>query len=107
MASLIVLGIVVMPLAPIAIQRIGTASIFALNPREAARSRAGLTLEAAAKSARVTPAYLRSIERHGGASFGLAQRLASIYGCRIDLFLTAPAAVTSTRTKSSTKGARA
>jgi len=53
----------------------------------AARESAGLTIEAAAQRARVTPAYLRQIERHGGAPFALACRLARLYGAPLDTFL--------------------
>jgi transcriptional regulator with XRE-family HTH domain len=58
-----------------------------------ARAAAGLTIEQAAKHARIGPDYLRRIERHGGAPYPLACRLASLYrsrgvsAARIDLFL--------------------
>ncbi|MEN6415837.1 MAG: helix-turn-helix transcriptional regulator [Armatimonadota bacterium] len=51
-----------------------------------ARLAAGLTLEEAAKRARVCVAYLRSVEREG-ASFVLATRLSRIYNCGMDEFL--------------------
>ncbi len=51
-----------------------------------ARELAGLTLEDAAKRARVTPGYLATVERQG-APYVLAQRLSKLYDCRIDLFL--------------------
>lgn len=53
---------------------------------ERARELAGLTLEQAAKRARICPRYLRRVER-AGANYALAQRLAAIYGCRIEVFL--------------------
>jgi hypothetical protein len=55
-------------------------------PAAAARERAGLALEAAARRALVTPAYLRRVERTG-APFSLATRLARIYGCPLGVFL--------------------
>jgi transcriptional regulator with XRE-family HTH domain len=55
----------------------------------AARESVGLTLEAAARRARVTPDYLRRVERHG-ASYVLARRLAALYNCPIDAFLPKP-----------------
>jgi len=51
-----------------------------------ARETVGLTLEQAAKRARITPQYLMQVERKG-ASFSLAQRLSRLYDCRIDFFL--------------------
>jgi transcriptional regulator with XRE-family HTH domain len=51
-----------------------------------ARAKAGLTLDQAARRARITPAYLRHIERCG-APYTLAVRLAHIYRCSIHLFL--------------------
>lgn len=48
-----------------------------------------LSLEQAAKKARVSPAYLRQVEKKGG-SYTLAKRLAAIYGCPIDVFLPKP-----------------
>jgi hypothetical protein len=51
-----------------------------------AREKVGLTLEQAAKKARVGVAYLRYVERHG-CSFVLAERLSRIYACNIDVFL--------------------
>jgi transcriptional regulator with XRE-family HTH domain len=55
-------------------------------PAVAARERAGLTLEAAARRALVTPGYLRRVERNG-PPFNLAIRLARIYGCPLGIFL--------------------
>ena len=52
-----------------------------------ARERAGLTIEQAARKARISAAYLRKVERGGCDSFPLAERLSEILGCRIDLFL--------------------
>jgi|LSQX01.3.fsa_nt_gb transcriptional regulator with XRE-family HTH domain len=51
-----------------------------------ARIAAGLSVEQAAKIARICPAYLRRVEREG-APFSLAQRLARLYGVGIDVFL--------------------
>lgn len=51
-----------------------------------ARRAAGLTLEQAAKKARISPRYLRQVERHG-ANFALAELLAQIYRCEITVFL--------------------
>jgi hypothetical protein len=50
------------------------------------RVAAGLTLEQAAKKARVGVAYLRRAELHG-CPLVLAEPLAYIYQCAIDLFL--------------------
>ena len=58
-----------------------------MTEAERARTENGLTLEQAAKRARICTTYLRRVERHGGAPYSLAQRLAGIYGCRIDAFL--------------------
>lgn len=55
--------------------------------RIAAREQAGLTVEQAARRARVGAIYLLRIEKHGRAPFVLATRLARLYGCRCDLFL--------------------
>lgn len=55
----------------------------AAQAREAAR----LTVEQAARQVRICPAYLRRIERHGGATYALAMRLARLYGCSANLFL--------------------
>ena len=52
-----------------------------------AREMAGLTVEEAAKKARVGVQYLRQVERNGRASFALAQRLCALYRCRLDIFL--------------------
>lgn len=51
-----------------------------------AREAAGLSLEQAARRARICPAYLRHVERNG-AGYALAQRLSRIYQCPIDCFL--------------------
>jgi len=58
-----------------------------MTPARLAREAAGLSLEEAAKRARVCVAYLRAIERHGGASYGLAVRLSRLYGCSANVFL--------------------
>ncbi len=52
-----------------------------------AREAARLTLSEAARLARVGEIYLARIERHRGAPFVLARRLAHLYGCRIQIFL--------------------
>ena len=52
-----------------------------------ARETAQLTVEQAARQARICPAYLRRIERHGGATYVLAMRLARLYSCSANLFL--------------------
>jgi transcriptional regulator with XRE-family HTH domain len=52
-----------------------------------ARMKAGLSLEEAAKRARVCSAYLRRIERSGGCSYPLAVRLARLYRCSANVFL--------------------
>jgi transcriptional regulator with XRE-family HTH domain len=52
-----------------------------------ARITAGLTLEAAAKRARITPQYLRQIEQANNAPYHTARRLAAIYGAPIQVFL--------------------
>lgn len=57
------------------------------TPAEQARKQAGLTLEEAARRARICPAYLRRVELHGNAPYVLARRLASLYGCSMMVFL--------------------
>ncbi len=57
-----------------------------ITQREQARITQGISLSEAAKRAGIGERYLRSIELHGNACFYLAQRLAHIYRCRIDLF---------------------
>lgn len=52
-----------------------------------AREMAGLTIEEAARRARIGVQYLRQVERNGRASFTLAQRLCALYQCRLDIFL--------------------
>ncbi|HEX8236059.1 MAG TPA: helix-turn-helix domain-containing protein [Abditibacteriaceae bacterium] len=59
-----------------------------MTPAAKARQSAGLTIEQAAKRARIGVEYLRRLERHGGASYVLARRLARLYGgCNIMTFL--------------------
>ncbi len=53
---------------------------------ESYRVASGLSVAQAAKKAGVCCAYLRRAELHG-CSFILAQRLARIYSCPIELFL--------------------
>jgi len=58
-----------------------------VTPASQARESAGLSLDEAAKRARVCSAYLRAVERRGGASFVLAMRLARLYSCSANVFL--------------------
>jgi len=58
-----------------------------MTPARSAREAAGLSIEEAAKRTRVCVAYLRAVERHGGASYGLAMRLSRLYGCSANIFL--------------------
>jgi len=51
-----------------------------------ARIAAGLTLEEAARRARICASYLKQVERHS-APYCLALRLSHIYECPIDVFL--------------------
>ena len=53
----------------------------------AARLAAQMTIEQAARKARVSAPYLLRIERHGRVPFALAQRLTHLYSCRLDLLL--------------------
>lgn len=57
-----------------------------MTPSEA-RQAAGLTLEEAARLARVGQPYLRRIECCGGASWVLSRRLARLYSTPIDTFV--------------------
>ncbi len=52
-----------------------------------AREAAGFTLDRAAKRARVAKEFLARLEKHGGFSYPLAVRLASLYHCPLDCFL--------------------
>lgn len=58
-----------------------------MTPSRSAREAAGLTLEAAAKRARVSPAYLRKLEAGGQYSYVLAVRLSRIYGASGTAFI--------------------
>lgn len=58
-----------------------------MTPAMLARQATGLSVEEAARRAHICTAYLRTIERRGGASYGLAIRLARLYGCSANLFL--------------------
>ena len=51
------------------------------------REAAGLTVDQAARRARICTAYLRRIERTGGAPYVLAERLAKIYHAPVDAFV--------------------
>lgn len=57
------------------------------SPATEARKRLGLTPEAAARQLRISPRYLRAVERGGGASYALAERAARLYQCDIAVFL--------------------
>jgi len=54
---------------------------------ELAREAAGMTRHQLAKKARISEAYLRRVERHGRASFYLAERLAALCNCRLDIYI--------------------
>jgi transcriptional regulator with XRE-family HTH domain len=54
---------------------------------ELAREAAGMTRCQLAKKARISEAYLRQVERHGRASFCLAERLAALCNCRLDIYI--------------------
>lgn len=52
-----------------------------------ARLSAGLTIEAAARSTRVSVDYLRRIELSGDCSYPLAMRLSRVYSCSANVFI--------------------
>ena len=52
-----------------------------------ARRRLGLSPEAAARKLRISPRYLRSVEKHGNAPYPLAERAARLYGVPMQTFL--------------------
>ena len=54
---------------------------------QAAREAAGLTLDQAAKRARLCRRYVRTLELHGRAPLPTAEMLARIYRCPVTLFL--------------------
>jgi hypothetical protein len=58
-----------------------------IYPAAQAREDAGLSLEAAARFARVSRKYLQACERTGQFSYGLALKLSRRYGARIEDFL--------------------
>jgi transcriptional regulator with XRE-family HTH domain len=58
-----------------------------MTPAARARESAGLSLEQAARQARVSHDYLRQVERTNSAPYSLARRLANIYGSSIQTFL--------------------
>lgn len=59
-----------------------------MTPAIQARQQAGLTLEQAAKQARIGIPYLRAIEKGRGAcSYPLAMRLSRLYRCSANVFL--------------------
>ncbi len=57
------------------------------SPATQARERANISVEDAARHARITPKHLRVIELHGGAGYTTAQKLARLYGCKMELLL--------------------
>lgn len=61
-----------------------------MTPAEEARYKAGFTIAEAAQRARVSPKYLRAIERNGGCAYSLAMRLARLYRANATVFLTRP-----------------
>ena len=56
------------------------------NPSRVARMKSGLSLENAAKKARVTPQYLLHCEATQSFSWLLANRLSVIYNAPLDVF---------------------
>ena len=54
---------------------------------KAAREKAKLDVDKAAKAARVTPEYLSQCERSGKFSYVLAMRLHRVYRCPLDVFI--------------------
>lgn len=60
-----------------------------MSPVAHARTLRGLSLQEAATQAGISVGYLRKIERNGScASYPLARRLAWLYGCSLNLFVT-------------------
>ena len=57
------------------------------SPLTQARQKLGLSLGQAAKLARIGPTYLRRVEKHRRAPYGLAVRLSRIYGISADHFI--------------------
>jgi len=51
------------------------------------REALGLTVEGAAKRARICTTYLKRIEKRGGGSFALIERLSVIYEAPMDAFI--------------------
>ncbi|MFN3652195.1 MAG: helix-turn-helix transcriptional regulator [Armatimonadota bacterium] len=60
------------------------------SPARQAREAAGFTLEAAARCANLKPETLAAYERTGRFGWATAQRLARVYGARIESFLPPP-----------------
>jgi transcriptional regulator with XRE-family HTH domain len=58
-----------------------------MYPARLARQRAGISLPAAAKRCGIGERYLASCERTGQFSYGLATRLARLYGVGLEAFL--------------------
>lgn len=51
------------------------------------RERAGLTVEEAARRVHCSVAYLRRLEKSGGVSYVMGQRLSLVYDCNPQAFL--------------------
>jgi len=60
------------------------------TPAERARTRAGYSLQDAARKLNLSKRYLRQIERHGNAPLKTARRLARLYNCSGDVFIHTP-----------------
>lgn len=58
-----------------------------MTPAAQARKKAGLELTEAAQQASICETYLRRVEKSGGCSYPLAQRLSRLYRCSANVFL--------------------
>lgn len=58
-----------------------------MTTAQKARTSAGLSVKEAAGKIGCSEDYLRRIEKSGGFSFRMAQRLGRLYGCSINVFL--------------------
>lgn len=59
-----------------------------MKPVEAARQLRGIPVAEVARRLRVTPRYVRELERGTKpVPFAMAERMATLYGCRMELFL--------------------
>ena len=65
----------------------------AISPAQAARLKAGFTLQSAAKKLRVSARTVRDKELHGRASDLYCVRAARLFGCDGELFFHPPAYV--------------